>query len=393
MLNKNNWTLPEGIGWLLPEDAARLEIMRRELLDLFRSWGYQYVIPPMVEFLDSLLTDAGSELALQTFNVTDQISGKTLGIRADMTPQVARMAAQNIYKEAPVRLCYLGSVLQARGAKIEKSRSPIQVGAELYGNQHIKSDVEIIRLMLETLAISGLQEVHLDLGHVSIFRGLTKKVALSDEQEAELFEALQRKATEEVDALLTSYQLDNAWHKAFYDLLNLNGDVSVLEQAKVSLAVGGEDVLAAIDELQQVAHLLSAIYPSLPLYFDLAELRCYQYQTGIVFAAFVPGFGSEVARGGRYDNLTGPLESPLPATGFSADIKILSKLSSLEACIEQEVILAPDVTEEDLQVLVRQLRASGKTVVQELPNNQQQPGHTSVISKVSGQWQVNEQSS
>ena len=390
MVKKNNWMLPEGIEALLPNDAARLEKMRRELLDLFQSWGYQYVIPPMVEFRDTLLTGTGSELALQTFNLTDQISGKALGVRADMTPQVARMASHHLYNGVPTRLCYLGSILQARGAKIEKSRSPIQVGVELYGSQHIKSDVEIIRLMLETLAIAGLQEVHLDLGHVAIFRGLAKNAGLEKEQEAELFEVLQRKATEELEELLTTFKLNSAWHNAFYQLLNLNGDVSVLEDAKDSLAIGGREVIDAIDELQNTAELLQSIYPALPLYFDLGELRCYQYQTGIVFAAFVPGFGSEVARGGRYDNLTGQLEGSLPATGFSADIKVLSRLSSLKDEKGNDVILAPDIDDAGLHDVIRGLRASGKIVIQALPGDQQQPEHTLVISNVNGQWQVDQ---
>lgn len=388
MPNKNSWILPEGIDELLPEEAGQLEIIRRNLLDLFQSWGYQYVIPPMVEYLDALLTGTGSELALQTFKLTDQISGRTLGVRADMTPQVARMASNHLNTEAPVRLCYLGSILQARGAKIEKSRSPIQVGAELYGSQHLKSDVEIIRLMLETLAISGIQEVHLDLGHVGIFRGLSKKASLSEEQEAELFEVLQRKSPEEVEALLTSYQLDKAWHVAFNELLNLNGNVNVLEKASSCLSIGGDEVSKAIEELQQVASLLESIYPALPLYFDLAELRCYQYQTGIVFAAYVPGFGSEVARGGRYDNLTGQQDGTLPATGFSADVKVLSRLSSLNETAIKDIIWAPDVADADLNDLIRQLRASGKIVVQQLPDDQRQPEHTLVITKLNGQWQV-----
>ncbi|MEH6504308.1 MAG: ATP phosphoribosyltransferase regulatory subunit [Cycloclasticus sp.] len=388
MQNKNSWILPEGIDELLPNEAGQLEIIRRNLLDLFQSWGYQYVIPPMVEYLDALLTGTGSELALQTFKLTDQISGRTLGVRADMTPQVARMASNHLGTDAPVRLCYLGSVLQARGAKIEKSRSPIQVGAELYGSQHVKSDVEIIRLMLETLAISGIQEVHLDLGHVGIFRGLSKKAGLSEEQEAELFEVLQRKSPEEVDALLTSYSLDKTWHVAFNELLSLNGDAAVLEEAKSSLSVGGDEVLGAIAELKQVASLLENIYPALPLYFDLAELRCYQYQTGIVFAAFVPGFGSEVARGGRYDNLTGQHAATLPATGFSADVKVLSRLSSLKDTTMKDTIWAPEEDDADLNDLIRQLRASGKIVVQQLPDDQRQPEHSLSITKQNGQWQV-----
>ncbi|HAI96926.1 MAG: ATP phosphoribosyltransferase regulatory subunit [Cycloclasticus sp.] len=390
MAKDNNWMLPEGIDALLPNEAARLEKMRRELLDLFQTWGYQYVIPPMVEFRDTLLTGTGSELALQTFNLTDQISGKALGIRADMTPQVARMASHHLYTEAPVRLCYLGSILQARGAKIEKSRSPIQVGVELYGSQHIRSDIEIIRLMLETLAIAGLQEIHLDLGHVAIFRGLAKKSGMTQDEEAELFEVIQRKATEELDDLLTSFNLEPSWKKAFHLLLDLNGDISVLKEAKTKLAIGGAEVIQAIEELQRVAELIQAIYPALPLYFDLGELRCYQYQTGIVFAAFVPGFGSEVARGGRYDNFTEPLDSSLPATGFSADIKVLSRLSSAIVDDTARIILAPDTDDLELHNVIRDIRASGDIVIQELPGNQKQPEHTAVIEKIGGRWQVSE---
>jgi len=388
MLNKNNWMLPEGIEELLPAEAARLEVIRRELLDVFQSWGYQYVIPPMVEYLDSLLTGTGSELALQTFEVTDQISGKTLGIRADMTPQVSRMAAHHVFQSAPARLCYLGTVLQARGAKIAKSRSPIQVGAELYGSQHIKSDVEIIRLMLETIATAGVQNVHLDLGHVAIFRGLAKKADLSTTQESELFEVLQRKATDELDELLASFNLDAPWHKAFNSLLSLNGDQSVLEEAKNSLSIGGDEVVSAITDLQEAADLLQVIYPALPLYFDLAELRCYQYQTGIVFAAFVPGFGSEVARGGRYDNLTGKQEGSLPATGFSADVKVLARLSSLNDVQQKQIILAPDVNDAALHEVIRQLRASGQIVVQQLPDEEEPPVHDVRLENKQGQWQL-----
>ena len=388
MLNKNNWMLPEGIEELLPADAARLEIIRRELLDVFESWGYQYVIPPMVEYLDSLLTGTGSELALQTFEVTDQISGKTLGVRADMTPQVSRMASNHIYESSPVRLCYLGSVLQARGAKIAKSRSPIQVGAELYGSQHIRSDVEVIRLMLETLATAGVQNVHLDLGHVAIFRGLANKAGLSATQESELFEVLQRKATDELDELLSSFELDAKWHKAFNSLLTLNGDQSILQNAKESLSIAGDEVLNAIDELQQAASLLQANYPALPLYFDLAELRCYQYQTGIVFAAFVPGFGSEVARGGRYDNLTGQQGHALPATGFSADVKVLARLSSLNEVKHKQIILAPDDDDASLHETIRQLRASGQIVVQQLPDDVEPPKHDVRLENKQGQWQL-----
>ncbi|PCI23088.1 MAG: ATP phosphoribosyltransferase regulatory subunit [Piscirickettsiaceae bacterium] len=388
MANKNNWMLPEGIEELLPENAARLEKMRRELLDLFSSWGYQYVIPPLVEYLDSLLTGTGPEIDLQTFKVTDQISGRTLGIRADMTPQVARIAVHQIRSKAPTRLCYLGSVLQARGAKIEKSRSPIQVGAELYGSRHIKSDVEVIQLMLEVLAVAGLQNVHLDLGHVGIFRGLSKQSGLSEQQEADLFDVLQRKSTDEVEALLQTFDCEKQWVEVFQKLLLLNGDISVLEEAKKSLSIAGEAVQKAISELQDVANIMQAFYPSLPLYFDLAELRCYQYQTGIVFAAFVPGFGSEVARGGRYDAMAEEFGCAQPATGFSADIKVLARLSADRKAEALAVILAPNDSDPELYETIRDLRASGKAVVQQLPDSNAEPSYTSKLCKHDGRWVV-----
>lgn len=387
-MNKNNWMLPEGIEELLPAEATHLETMRRALLDLFKTWGYQYVIPPLVEYLDSLLTGTGPEVDLQTFKVTDQISGRTLGIRADMTSQVARMATHQIRSKAPTRLCYLGSVLQARGAKIEKSRSPIQVGAELYGSRHINSDVEVIQLMLEVLAVAGLENVHLDLGHVGIFRGLTKQAGLTERQEADLFDVLQRKSTDEVKALLQTFACDKQWIDVFQQLLLFNGDVSVLAKAKKALSVADKKVQAAIDELQAVATLMQTYYPSLPLYFDLAELRCYHYQTGVVFAAFVPGFGSEVARGGRYDAMTEEFGCAQPATGFSADVKVLSRLSASNDVEKTSVIFAPADTDPDLYDAIRDLRTAGKTVIQQLPDSIGEPASTNTLQKKDGRWLV-----
>lgn len=391
MTYKNRWLLPEGIEELMPDEAARLEGIRRDLLDLFKTWGYQHVIPPLVEYLDTLLTGAGSELDLQTFKLTDQISGRTLGVRADMTPQVTRMVSHRFKGDAPVRLSYIGSILQAQGAKIEKSRSPMQVGAELYGCGDITADVEVIQLMLEMLAISGVQDVYLDLGHVSIFRGLSKQAGLSEDQESALFEVLQRKAFDETKSLLSSFELEQKWVDVFVCLLSLNGDVSVLEDAKKQLAIGDTSVQAALQDLQNIANGISRYYPALPLYFDLAELRCYQYQTGVVFAAFTPGVGSEIARGGRYDNIGEVFGKPQPATGFSADLKLLSRLSKQESNSSKDIILAPDSSTDqsnDLYETIRNLRVSGKTVVQQLAGTASQPEHSAVIIKTDGKWIV-----
>lgn len=381
------WMLPEGIEELLPEDAKRVEQLRRNLLDVFETWGYQLVITPFIEFLDALLTGTGSDLDLQTFKLTDQISGRTMGIRADMTPQVARIAAHRLRRESPTRLCYLGTVLLAQGQQVEKARSPMQVGAEVYGHPGIESDVEVMRLMLEILAIAGVMDVHLDLGHVGIYRGLSQQAGLTSAQEAELFEVLQRKAEDEVIELVEQFQLDAKWSQVFCGLLTLNGGVEVLDKARELLGFASEDVLQAIDDLSAVSKQLQTHYPALPLYFDLAELRCYHYQTGVVFAAFVPGHGSEIARGGRYDDIGKVFGHAQPATGFSADLKVLSSLGIIADTQIQEVILAPAVADSDLEQKIQALRAEKRIVVQTLPGTPD-PEHTASLQQQQGQWCV-----
>lgn len=387
MADKTLWLLPEGIEELLPAEAGRVERLRRDLLDVFQTWGYELVMPPFVEFLDSLLTGTGSDLDLQTFKLTDQISGRTLGIRADMTPQVARIAAHRLKRSSPTRLCYIGTVLLARGQQIEKARSPMQVGAELYGHDGIESDVEIIRLMLEILAMAGVMDVHLDLGHVAIFRGLSRQAGLSDQQEAQLFEVLQRKAGDEVAELLDGFDLGDAWKTMFCGLLSLNGGVEVLQQARNVLSIADEGVQSALDDLSRMADMLQAQYPALPLYFDLAELRCYHYQTGVVFAAFVPGHGTEIARGGRYDDIGEVFGKGQPATGFSADLKVISSLSTLAMQQDQEIILAPEQSDPSLEAAIQNLRSEGRVVVRKLPGTPA-PLHTAHLQPIDGQWRV-----
>jgi ATP phosphoribosyltransferase regulatory subunit len=245
--------------------------------------------------------------------------------------------------------------------------------------------------MLEVLAVSAIQQVHLDLGHVGVFRGLSEQAGLTQEQEGQLLEVLQRKSENEVVDLLNTFTLDQKWVDVFVQLLQLNGDVGVLAVAKKALKNTSTSVLKGIDELEQVASLLQASYPSLPLYFDLAELRCYRYQTGVVFAAFVPGFGSEIARGGRYDNMMIEQgEQVRSATGFSADLKVLTRLmvDLPHEELQQAVILAPDNCDEDLQILKHELRRAGKTVITQLPDSTKQPHHTAVIAKVNNKWSV-----
>jgi ATP phosphoribosyltransferase regulatory subunit len=392
MQQKDSWLLPDGIEEVLPEEAKHLENLRRKLLDMFACWGYDLVIPPFIDFLDSLLTGSGHDLDLQTFKLTDQISGEMLGVRADMTPQVARMDAHNLKHEWPTRLCYVGTILHTRGDPLEKTRSPMQIGAELYGHAGKESDIEVIRLMLEMLAITGLLNVHLDLGHVGIYRALSKQAGLTELQESELFDVLQRKARPELAELMDGYTIDNDLKLMLLKLPELNGGKDTINKARAVLLKANDDVKNALADLEAIAEKLAARFPSLPISFDLAELRGYHYHTGMVFAAFVPSVGREIARGGRYDNIGAVFGRARPATGFSADLKLLSSLSKQSFQIEQrELIFAPYSDDAALNEKIRDLRARQQAVVQQLPGqigSAKDLGCTSILELDNQNWVV-----
>ena len=362
----DRWLLPEGIVEMLPEQAGHLERLRRRLLDVFHCWGYDLVMPPLIEYLDSLLVGTGSDLDLQTFKLIDQLTGRLMGVRADMTPQVARIDAHVLKGEAPTRLCYLGPVLHTRPQGFARSRAPLQVGAELYGHQGIESDVEILRLMVETLKVCGVAQIHIDVGHVGIYRGLVEDAGLDNGQEDLLFGALQRKARPEIEEYLSGWQVAAAKRHRLLALVDLNGDVQVLDEARDVLSGAGPGVQAALKNIRDIAGLAQCYIGDLPLYFDLAELRGYRYQTGVVFAAFVPGHGQEIARGGRYDNIGKAFGRARPATGFSSDLKTLEQLSELVAG-PVSGIWAPPVEDPRLDRRIAQLRSEGERVVQGLP--------------------------
>ncbi|WP_456374186.1 ATP phosphoribosyltransferase regulatory subunit [Thiolapillus sp.] len=370
MNSHKHWLLPEGIDELLPEQAARLEALRRRLLDQFASWGYQLVITPFIEYLDSLLTGAGKDLEHQTFKMTDQISGRLLGIRADITPQAARIDAHQLCCEEPNRLCYLGSVFRTRGDGFSASRSPLQIGAELYGHAGVDSDVEILCLMMATLDTAGVQNVFLDLGHVGIFQGLARQAGLNAEQENALFAALQRKAVPEISTLVEGFSLDRKLAQMFIDLAGLNGKAEVLTRAREVLAAADAEVHEAIACVEQTGQRLQACLPDLPVHYDLAELRGYRYQTGLVFAAFVPGSGKEIARGGRYDHVGEKFGRSRPATGFSADLKTLMRFGETRPLTRGERILAPADGDAQLDEEIARLRGQGKVVIRYLPGQQ-----------------------
>lgn len=373
MQQKDSWLLPEGIEEILPQEAAYLENLRRKLLQLFTCWGYELVIPPMIDFIDSLLTGSGHDLDLQTFKLTDQISGKTLGFRADMTPQVARMDAHHLKHEWPTRLCYVGTVLHTRGDPLEKTRSPMQIGAELYGHAGIESDVEVICLMLEMLAQSGLLDVHLDLGHVGIFRALSRQAKLDQAAESTLFDVLQRKAKPELEELLSDFAINEEVKAMLLKLPELNGGKDIINKARSVLVKADGQVKQALANLEAVAEQLTNRFPALPISFDLAELRGYHYHTGVVFAAFVPAIGREISRGGRYDNIGAVFGRARPATGFSADLKLLALLGKQSAYDQpKQRIFAPCLEDigldgNGLNEKIRDLRAQGQCVIQQLP--------------------------
>lgn len=390
MATVDRWLLPDGIEEVLPPQAASIETTRRHMLDLFQQWGYEYVVTPHIEFLESLLTGTGQDLDLRTFKVTDPESGRQMGFRADITPQVARLDAHSLRREGPVRLCYTGSVVHALPRALSTSRSPIQLGAEVYGDASNAADIEVISLMLECLAKAKVPNVHIDLGHVGIYRGLAQAANLSPAVEQRLFDALQRKANCEIRELTASLNGDYA--HMFNALSTLCGGQEVLAQAKAVFAHAPASVRAALNDLEDIAETLSQRFPTLPMYFDLGELRGYHYHTGVVFAAFVLGQGGAIAQGGRYDDIGAVFGRARPATGFSTDLKSLVTLGQVDVPQYPASIWAPSLSDNELWQAISALRAQGHRVVQALPEQTQESasavGCDRVLVHKNNQWIV-----
>lgn len=390
MIPEDRWLLPEGIEEILPPAAGRLERLRRELLDLYESWGYELIIPPLIEFLESLLTGAGDDLALQTFKLTDQLSGRMMGVRADMTPQAARIDAHRLKRHGPVRLCYMGTVLRTRADGFGGSRSPYQAGVELYGHRGDESDLEVLTLMLETLHTAGIREVHLDLGHVAIFRELVRQAGLSTQQERGLFEALQRKALPEIHQQLAEWALPASCREWLQALATLNGGPEALDEAEARLAACSSGVREALMMLRRLVGALRQQWPSLPIHVDLAELRGYHYHTGVLFSAYTPGQGAAVAQGGRYDEIGQVFGRARPATGFSTDLATLLWLgASTEVAVTG--IYAPPVGDAGLEEQVARLRRQGERVIRALPGADMEPhalGCDRGLAQQAGKWIV-----
>ena len=354
-----NWLLPEYIEDVLPAEAMRIETIRRTLLDLFKVHGYQYVIPPMLEYMESLITGVGHDLDLATFKVVDQLTGRLMGVRADMTPQAARIDAHLLNHQGITRLCYAGSVLRTKPDGLAQTREPLQLGAELYGHAGVDSDIEIQRLLVKALQVIGIKQVHIDFSHVNIFGSLIKSSQIDAQLEQNLYAALQSKDQSSVRAL--SQNLDQVTREALINLTTLNGDSSILAKAAAVLPATPA-IQAALASLNQVSTALIDL--GVTVSFDLSELRGYHYHSGIVFAAYAQGYKGPLALGGRYDEVGQAFGRARPATGFSLDLR--GVITALLPAQPEMGILAPASDDVTLAVKIDALRAEGAVVIQAL---------------------------
>jgi len=360
-----NWLLPEHLADVLPADAMRMEILRRRLLDLFSTRGYELVMPPLLEYLESLLSGAGYDLNLRTCKLADQLSGRTLGVRADMTPQVARIDAHLLNREGVTRLCYCGSTLHARPASLASSREPIQLGAELYGYAGKAADREILCLLADVLYAADLPGFRLDLGHVGIFRALMEAGGADTETSEAIFTRLQTK--DEAGLAAVAHTLPTPFAEAVLALPRLYGGIEVLAEARRILP----DLPSITASLDTLAFLAESA-PEGAVAIDLADLRGYHYHNGAVFAAYVSGYPAAIALGGRYDGVGKSFGRMRPATGFSLDLRELTRLSG--TVLQQDAILAPSSLDDPtLTEKIAALRHAGEIVVERLPEEDGMP--------------------
>jgi len=375
-----NWLLPEYIADALPSEAARIETLRRNLLDHFRVRGFEYVMPPMLEYLDSLLTGAGQDLNLRTFKLVDQLSGRTMGVRADMTPQAARIDAHLLNHQGVTRLCYCGSTLHTLPANVSAGREQVQLGAELYGYAGVEADLEIVRLMATAFDRVKLPLARIDLGHVGIFRALVEAAGLPGDAEAELLALLRDK---DVPGLAeATAAVPSPYREALLALPTLYGGPETVDRAVACLP----DLPAIRAALEQLRHLISSA-PELPFSIDLADLRGYHYHNGIVFAAYCPGFPAAIALGGRYDGAGKAFGRARPATGFSLDLRQLAQLAP--AGKPGRGVLAPYAGADKLLAShIAALREHGETVVELLPGETacEGPSCDRKLVQVGGRW-------
>jgi len=380
------WLLPEHIADVLPSQARRIEELRRDLLDGARAYGFELVMPPLLEHLDSLLSGTGSALDLKTFKLVDQLSGRTLGVRADTTPQVARIDAHLLNRQGVTRLCYCGPVVHTRPEGLHGTREPLQFGAEIYGHAGLEADLEVQELALDALVRAGVKKLTLDLGDARIVRGALADVALDAATRDAVYAALAAKDQPALDALTKAFPTES--RAAVLALLRLYGGDEVLEAARRDLPARPL-ITAALDDLQWLTQHLRATHPDVRLGFDLADLSGYAYYSGARFAIFAAGCSDALVRGGRYDEVGAIFGRNRPAVGFSTDLKQLVVLASAHPL--RPVIRAPWGEDAALRQAIRALRAQGESVVCVLPGHEHEGQEFDCDRELvasSGQWLV-----
>jgi ATP phosphoribosyltransferase regulatory subunit len=379
------WLLPDGVADVLPEQAQVIETLRREALDFLASRGYQLVYTPFIEYIESLssLSESNQDLDLATFKVIDQLSGRLLGVRADMTPQVARIDAHVHQVQGVARYCYAGTVLHTKPQGFNTTRAPLQLGAELFGSDSIDADVEMIDVMLNLLKTAGYEEgIHLDLGHVGLFRSLVKHAGLSKSTENELSDLYQRKALPE----LADFTAELNFGADFYTLGRYSSDIDALQANLSPEVLENEAFKLAFEALQVTRQEIQARWPKLNIGIDVVELRSYHYHTGLMYAVYAPNRAAPIAQGGRYDGIGEHFGRARPATGFSCDLYALS--AGQYKAIEK--VVAPKGTAKDLLDAIEATRAQGFSVIQLLGNDSLDsvPFATHQLVNVAGEWKV-----
>lgn len=366
---QSDWALPDGIEDILPPYAGHLDNLCRDILAMYSTWGYQLVIPPIIEYADSLLAGIGRDMDLQTFKLIDQLSGRLMGVRADITPQVARIDAHNLQRKTPTRLCYLGTVLHTRPEVGGEGRSFLQVGAELYSHQGIESDAEILALMIETINKAGIDDIYVDIGHAGVYSNIVRAFGLEQRLEDDLFDVLQQKSFPTLADMVANGVLPDNAGVLIETLMEANGPAAEFSRAAGLLTDIAPAVKPYLDELQLMLSLVGRYLPKATFGFDLAELGGYRYHTGIIFTAYMMDRGKQIACGGRYDGIGSAFGYARPATGFSADINTLVGLQDHEIK-EPQGIYAPYVKGADRagqMEVVSELRQRGEIVICELP--------------------------
>ena len=386
MKNADRWLLPDGIEEVLPPRAQHIEHLRRRLLDVMDTWGYDLVMPPVLENIESLLTGAGQDLDLRTFKVTDQLSGRMMGLSADTTPQVARIDAHSLAPEGIGRFCYCRTVFHTRARSLLASRTPTQIGAEMYGQAGVEADVEVICLMLEMLSAAGVQNVHLDLGNVAVYRVVVEQLGLAEQQKQELYELLSLKCGSDVRQWVAQNGLDEVASEAIDSLIRLQGDRAALLNTAERLAKLVPATAEELEHLLAVSELIARRYPNTPICLDVTELRGYQYHTGLVFGAYVPGYGDAVAQGGRYDETGAAFGRSRPARGFSADLRVLERLGNSGQENRRVVVAPADSNDDALVQMIQTLRSQGTRVITGRQEDLEQAD--CYLQVINGQWQL-----